>query len=247
MRNVKRSWIVMILAGALVASAGVASAANYITDDGDTTLNFGYDEANHVFIADVSATDEPFICELENGTLVLGYGEVGEDGTVPVLTLDDESGAVEFAFRPAEEVGEGYLSADAPALYTGPEGECGLFGTVFDGVVDHGAFMTAFNEYLDGLDIQGRGCLVRVLAQSGLGKGDQQISEDDVDPNFTVGETGQVDFTTVFASCEHGKPEFDEDHPGRSANHPTPGDHPGQGGDHPTPEDHPGKGPGHGG
>ena len=252
MRYLKRSWLVMLSVVALVATAGMAAAANNTPTEDDTLLNIGYDEANQVFIADLSGANEPYDCTLEDGTLMLGYGDVTEDGTVPVITLDDELGTVEFGFRPADEVGDEYTPADAPALYTGPDGECGLFGTAFEGVPDHGDFMTAFNQYLAGLDIQGRGCVVRILAQSELGKGagdddeateggdDEAIAEEVVEPAFVVGDTGEVDFSTHFADCSHGKPEFGDDHPGQGGSHPNSEDHPGQGDDHPTPEDHPG-------
>ena len=201
----RRTWTLMISIVALVAMAGVASAD-------DTLLNFGYDEENHVFIADVSATDEPYDCTLEDGTLIVGYGDVDEDGIVPVDSLSaDGVLPFEFQFRPAEEVGDEYEPAIANAPYTGSEGECGLVGTFFDGVINHGAFLGAFHAYLDTLDLEGgRGCLVRFIAQSGLGQGDQQITGDDVDPEFAIGETGNVQFTTEFANCEHGKPEADE-------------------------------------
>ena len=204
----RRTWTLMISIVALVAMAGVASAD-------DTLLNFGYDEENHVFIADVSATDEPYDCTLEDGTLIVGYGDVDDDGIVPVDSLSaDGVLPFEFQFRPAEEVGDEYEPAIANAPYTGSEGECGLVGTFFDGVINHGAFLGAFHAYLDTLDLEGgRGCLVRFIAQSGLGQGDQQITGDDVDPEFAIGEEGNVQFTTESADCEHGKPEADDELP----------------------------------
>jgi hypothetical protein len=195
---------------ALIAMAGVAAAAN---GEDDTLLNFGYDETNHVFIADVSATDEPYDCTLEDGVLIVGYGDVGEDGIVPIdtLTLEDEVTVFEFTNRPEEEVGDDFEPATEPAPYAGAEGPCGLNGTFLDGPVNHGAFVSAFNAYLGTLDLEGgRGCLVRIIAQSDLGKGDQQINGDEVDPEFAIGETGSVQFTTETASCGHGKPEAPE-------------------------------------
>ena len=205
----RRTWTVMLSVVALIAMAGVASAAN---GEDDTLLNFGYDEINRVFIADVSATDEPYDCTLEDGILIVGYGDVSEEGIVPIDTLTLEEGTIfEFTNRPEEEVGDDYEPATEPALYEGAEGPCGLNGTFFDGAVNHGAFMGAFHAYLDTLDLEGgRGCLVRIIAQSDLGKGDQQINGDEVDPEFAIGETGSVQFTTEIASCGHGRPEGDE-------------------------------------
>jgi hypothetical protein len=208
----------MISIMALVAMAGVASAAD---GDDDTLLNFGYDEVNHIFIVDVSGTDEPYDCSLEDGILTLTYGEA-VDLSVPVDTLEDNDGTFEFDFRPAEEVGEEFEPATEPALYEGSEGPCGLTGTVFDGVVNHGAFVSAFNAYLASLDLQGRGCVVRIIAQSSLGQGDQQITGDEVDPEFAVGDTGTIEFTAISANCEHGRPDFGDDHPGQGGGNPNP-------------------------
>jgi hypothetical protein len=67
-------------------------------------------------------------------------------------------------------------------------------------------FMRLFNSLYTG-EGQGRGCLVRHLAQSDLGKGDQQVQAGDVvvtDP-LASGDTGSVEFTTVETDCEHGR------------------------------------------
>ncbi|HJQ92373.1 MAG TPA: hypothetical protein VJ950_11745, partial [Acidimicrobiia bacterium] len=49
--------------------------------------------------------------------------------------------------------------------------------------------------------------VVRHLAQSDLGKGDQQVQANDTTPFESVeaGDTGTVDFTTAEADCEHGR------------------------------------------
>jgi len=214
MRYLRRTWVVLIaIVGLLVTAAGAASASNFITDDGDTMLNFGYDETNHVFIADVSATNEPYDCTLADGILTVGYGDAGGTLTIPIDTLADGAGSFEFeVVDPAE--GE-----PATAPYAGADGVCGLIGTYFDGLVDHGTFMDAFNAYLDTLDLAGgRGCLVRIVAQSDLGKDDQQITE--VNPEFAIGETGGVQFTTEITDCSPGKPEFSDDHPGQGGGAP---------------------------
>jgi hypothetical protein len=85
--------------------------------------------------------------------------------------------------------------------------------------------MKLFNNLID---MRGRGCLNRWLAQSGLGKDDQQVKTQD----FEDPEGGKVgiDFETVIATCDHGKKVKDEDHPGRGqANKDKSDDHPGQG------------------
>ncbi|MCP4248320.1 MAG: hypothetical protein GY778_14835, partial [bacterium] len=57
--------------------------------------------------------------------------------------------------------------------------------------------------------------LNRMIAQSDLGKGDQQIRTSDVDEAFEVGESGSVEFEMFTADCDHGKQEKAEDHPSK--------------------------------
>ena len=64
--------------------------------------------------------------------------------------------------------------------------------------------MKLFNSLFDG---RGRGCVARHLAQSDLGKGDQQVQANDTTPFESVeaGDTGVVEFTSAEADCEHGR------------------------------------------
>lgn len=93
--------------------------------------------------------------------------------------------------------------------------ECGSSGLEVsgpNGQVNHGMFMKLFNSLWQG---QGRGCVVRHLAKSDLGKGDQQVKPGDTsDADLT--EPGVVDLTTVETRCQNanksandtaGKPE----------------------------------------
>ena len=55
-------------------------------------------------------------------------------------------------------------------------------------------------------DIKGQGCIVRYLAQSDIGRTDEtKVRTSDVDPLFEIGETGDINFSTVEADCSHGK------------------------------------------
>ena len=126
---------------------------------------------------------------------------------VLVDILEGDAGVVQFPNRPAEQVAENLEPADSPVSYTGAEGFCGLSGGEVsgpNGQVNHGMFMKLFNSLYDG---RGRGCVVRHLAQSDLGKGDQQVQANDTTPFESVeaGDTGTVDFTTTEADCEHGR------------------------------------------
>lgn len=127
-------------------------------------------------------------------------------GTSASETLEDctlEGDSVDISYGPSEE---GVIQVPLAE-----QEECGVSGVSVlgpNGQVNHGMFMKAFNSVWEG---PGRGCVNRFLAQSDLGKGDQQIQVADVDPNapeLAEGDMGTVDFTTVLANCEHGK----EDH-----------------------------------
>ncbi len=67
-----------------------------------------------------------------------------------------------------------------------------------NGQVNHGMFMKLFNSLYQG---PGRGCVVRHLAQSDLGTGDQQVrAGESVDPV----EPAEVEFTAILTECNHG-------------------------------------------
>ncbi len=201
----RRSFVVVVTTAALMAGAALAQAQP-IADDGsgDTLFNFGYDAENHLFLFDISGTDEPYDCTLENGTLTAGYGEA-EDGTRPVDSLQDDDGPVEFAPRDPEEVGEDFEPAEEPFVYDGDlDSPCALLAALIAGPlgqVNHGQFVKTLNQLFQG---PGRGCVVRHLAQSDLGKGETTLRTPDVDPDFTPGDSGEVDFTTVITTCRHG-------------------------------------------
>lgn len=82
-----------------------------------------------------------------------------------------------------------------------------------NGQVNHGMFMKLFNSLYEGT---GRGCVVRHLAQSDLGKGDQQVkggeeTETETDSVAVESDTEEiVDFTTVETVCQHGPGSGDE-------------------------------------
>ena len=213
MRRLMRPGIsVIVLFGLLVGSA-VAWAdedtaeleATETEQVADTLFNFGYDIIHHFFGWNLSALDGLYNCSLEDGSLTATYGEPTGEGVIPVDNLEDEAGVVLFPNRPEEELAEGLEPADAPVAYSGADGECGLSGGEVSGPagqVNHGMFLKLFNSLYEGF---GRGCVVRHLAQSELGKGEQQVGPGG-DPNFesvVVGDTGEIDFTSINADCEH--------------------------------------------
>ncbi len=205
--------IAVIAALSLLFSAGIASANTEDSErEGDTRFNFGYDAEARLFLFNIQATDSsPYDCTLENGTLTATYGKPDTDGEVPVEELKDGNGAVSFGasgFELAETVQEATTES---IEYLGAEEECGIsaFAVGGQGHINHGQFMKLFNNLID---MRGRGCLNRWLAQSGLGKGAQQVKTQDFeDPG---GSKVGIDFETVIATCDHGKKVKDEDHPG---------------------------------
>jgi hypothetical protein len=203
---------VLLVAFGLIAGAGIASAAEADPTEEpseDTLFNFGYDEDNHIFLVNTSATDSTYDCTLENGTLTARYGAT-DDGSIRVdMLLDEDQEAIQFANRP--EVGSDITSVSDPALYAA-DGDCGISGGVVggpNGQINHGQFMKLFHQLVDR---RGMGCLNRVIAQSDLGKGDQQIRTSDVDATFAPETTGRVDFTTVAADCNRDKKDNGENH-----------------------------------
>ena len=199
--RVRRSSIVAVIVAGVLAIAVIAAAAPGDLGEEpaeDTLFNFGYDQDNHTLLVGVSATDSAFDCTLEIGTLTAKYGTANSPIPVDMLLNEDRT-AVEFANRPDDEVGSDFTLAPGPVAYTGTDGECGVSAGVVggpNGQINHGQFMKAYHELVDK---QGMGCLNRIMAQSDLGKGSQQLLTSDA--AFVPDSSGQVDFTTVAADC----------------------------------------------
>ncbi len=200
--------IAAVAAFSILATAGIASANGEDTDPRiDTLFTYGYDAQTQLFFSNTHTTDStPLDCTL-SGTFNANYGEPAvEDGTVPVEGLSGDEGAVIFeatGFVLAEGVEEAAGSAEYKF-----DGVCGISGITVEDDMNHGQFMKLFNE---NIDMGGRGCLNRWLAQSGLGK--DATAPDFIDP--VIGFDGRIDFTTVETDCIHGNQDKAEDHPGR--------------------------------
>ena len=198
--------IAVVAAFSILATAGIASANDEDTDPRiDTLFTYGYDAQTNLFFSNTHTTDStPLDCTL-SGTFNAKY-EDSEDGTSLVVELSsDGEGPVIFAatgFDLADDVGK-----VEPEAYKAA-GVCGISGITAESDMNHGQFMKLFNE---SIDMGGRGCLNRWLAQSGLGN-------DATAPDFTdpvIGFEGIIDFTTVGTDCIHGNQDKAEDHPGR--------------------------------
>lgn len=186
----RKKLIVLTTILGLIAFSGVAAAEEHESENteetGDTIFNFGYDDVNGVFIWGSAASDGDVDCTLENGSLQPTYADDGEGGLL-VEDLAHLDGEESLEFDP--EGGDCQLSAGEVA---GPQGQ-----------VNHGMFLKLFNSMFDG---QARGCMVRHIAQSGLGTGDQQVNVPDVEDTEENGEfeESSIDFETVMTDCVHG-------------------------------------------
>jgi hypothetical protein len=211
MRRVTKRGIGFVVLIGLLVAPGLAWAAGETAESQDaeteqvpdTLFTFGYDILHHVFAWNLSALDGQFDCSLD-GSLTATYGGPTAEGVIPISNLEDDGAIVMFPNRPEAELAEGLDPADAPIPYSGADGECGLSGGDVSGPagqVNHGMFMKLFNSLYEGA---GRGCVVRHLAQSELGKGEQQVGPGG-DPSFesvVAGDTGDIDFTSISAVCE---------------------------------------------
>src|SRR5690554_5086 len=182
-----RSWTLLLTVVALSLGATAAWAAGTEESDADTVFNFGYDEENKVFVWGTSSLDSVLDCRILAGTYQTKYVDVSGRFWVDDL-LDDSAEPVTFPIRD---------DATAEPIPYAVDGECALSGGVVsgpNGQVNHGMFMKLFNSLYDG---SGRGCLVRHLARSGLGKGDQQVG----DEVLTAPESGEMDIESVLTRC----------------------------------------------
>jgi hypothetical protein len=206
-RILRNRLIVLTLIAGLVAISGVASAATS-EERGDTVFNFSYDEEADVLLWNTTTNDGLYDCSLQrDGALKTTYDVSGDDVVHVVDLTDDADKAVIFPARSQDEVAEGLTAAQEDVEYTGPDGECGVSGAKVagpNGQINHGMFMKLVNSLFDS---HSKGCLNRYVAQSSLGKGEQQVQVSDVDPDSVAvadGDTGVVEFQTEIADCTHG-------------------------------------------
>jgi hypothetical protein len=202
-RTLRNKLIVLAAIFGLLAASGVAYAD---TDDDngqepDTTFNFGYDQDNGVFVWGASDSDGLYDCTLANGELDATYVRVPDEHLL-VTDLQDADGTVQLEPNQDHEDSAGA----EPVAYPGPDDECAVSGDLVagpEGQINHGMFLRLFNLMYDG---PARGCLVRHIAQSDLGQGDQQVNVPDVDPDADTEdpETGTIEFETVMTKCNHG-------------------------------------------
>ena len=198
-----KTGLVGLLVAVSTVVGGVALAAST-----DTLLVEGFDPDNKVLVFGVSEIDENgFDCTVE-GT---GFTYI-TDGAGHVTSLAKDSLAASLKLA----------GVDVP--YGETDGVCDL--TVVDvigpaGQVNHGqvvsSFVHAIKEQMREAGVRGGvGCLVRVLAQSEYGKGDQQQGPTVIDETVVV-TTGEVDLNAHELTCGGG-PKSDETGNGDNGN-----------------------------
>ena len=207
--------IAVVAALGLLLSAGIATANDDEgTPRGDTLFNYGYDPQAQLFLHNTHATATSlYDCTLANGTLIATYREA-DGGVVAVESLTDKETGEVVSFDGSDyELADEVVAPADPVDY--PGGDCAISGVAVgaNGHINHGTFMKLFNELID---MQGRGCLNRWLAQSQLGKNEQHVNNTDfVAVEVATGDTGEIVFETAIATCDRGKKGKPEDHPGR--------------------------------
>ena len=210
----------MMVAVGLLAMAGVSWADDSIPSDeipsGDTLISYGYDAENHAFIVHTSSTDSAYDCTVPAEVLV-GYGSL-EDGSFEVTLFEEEGIAVEFDERAPGEATEALDGQPAAE----PDQICQFDASVIagpNGQINHGQFMKLFHQIVGKETSR---CFNRIIAQSDLGKGDQQVRTSDIEDAVAGAEAeeafeeGVAGFETFVATCDPGKKDRGDDHPSKT-------------------------------
>ncbi len=225
-----------LLAGAIVFSLGTAAFAAPAVN---TLLNEGYDDENQVLVIGVSDIDQEdaeiasLDCALD-GTYQYVLAEDDETTDTTESVVEDEDGgkkgvSITEVAELTEDgetvtfVDEDDETTDEPVEYgTEDAVECSLSAidvTGPNGQVNHGTITSSFVAALREMGIKGAGCLVRTIAGSDYGKGDQQVTVGDVEEAVEEvvdvveeGEeaTAEVDLASHEAACaakDKGRPE----------------------------------------
>lgn len=198
----RRTTVVLTTIIGLLAISGLAMASSHSAEKNDGVLNFAAD----------SGPDGEFL--FWNITS-LEFGEDDFTGLYDSCALEGQ-GPFQYTWDGAALQLDGYTDDGTCSSFQGGD-------VTADGhPLNHGAFMSAFNSWYEGT---GRGCIVRHLAQSDLGK-------------TTDTTAGEIDFESAALDCQHGnssvdhptdndsdtsppgKDKWGEDKPGRSGDAP---------------------------
>jgi hypothetical protein len=189
-----KTGLIGLLVAVSTVVGGVAMAAS-----NDTLLVEGFDPENNVLVFGVSAIDEDgFDCTVEGPD----YSYVTDGaGSVTSLTKNGQPASFKFAGGADFPYGQTTGVCDLSAVdVTGPAGQ-----------VNHGqvvsSFVQALKDQMKEAGVSGGvGCLVRTVAQSDYGKGDEQQGPTVIDETVVV--SGEVDLTAHETTC--GGPKSDD-------------------------------------
>lgn len=184
----------------------------------DTSFIRGYDEEIRSLVFGVAALDdtENACAGLAAEDTELDISETGETATVGTA-LEDDAAEPDASVESIGDDDEGDMCELQMVDASGPNGQ-----------VNHGTIVSSFVHALQAFDLpfNGKGCLIRHIAQSDWGQGDQQVKVGDADQTESIEDDSGAE-TTVTTSvvllaiddvdCVHGKADrSDEDAPGKS-------------------------------
>lgn len=199
---------------AVTALFVAVAAAPALAAPADTSFIHGYDENIRALIFGVEALDE---AESACGNLVSPGGETD-------LALSGDIATVTPSADETAPPGEDLCELQVVDV-TGPNGQ-----------INHGTIVSSFVKALKGMELpfNGKGCLVRYIAQSEYGKGDQKVKAGDqsVAGSSEPSAMTSLELAVDEADCVHGKADkAGEDGPGNSKvkAEKSQKDHPGKG------------------
>ncbi len=203
MTRLKNTAVIAFTAIGLLVGSGIAMADSHQAEKNDTVFNYGYDPVNQFLVWNISSldyeVDETLLAEslFDSYQSFFDSCKLGPDeGDEPVVygyTFDGDSVTLTLDGTPVEAP-DGCEFLNNGGVVTGPNGQ-----------VNHGMFMKLFNSLYDGPH---RGCLVRHLAHSDLGKTEDtkvKASAEYVAPEGEIMIGGDVVFTSEAADCIKGK------------------------------------------
>jgi hypothetical protein len=189
-----KTGLIGLLVAVSTVVGGVAMAAS-----NDSLFVEGFDPENNVLVFGVSEIDEDGLdCTVEGPE----YSYVHDGaGSVTSLTKDGQPASFKLAGGADAPYGQTSGVCDLSAVdVTGPAGQ-----------VNHGQVVSslvhALKDQMKEAGIRGGvGCLVRIVAQSDYGKGEEQQGPTVIDETVVV--SGEVDLTAHETTC--GGPKSDE-------------------------------------
>ena len=205
------------LIAAFVAATLVAVALPSLADPGD----------------DLASADRALIHSYDPASMQLLWASVLDRAAEDACTVEPDT---DYVYD---------IDDEGNVEVTGAEGDCAFTATDVtgpNGQVNHGTVVSAFVKALKASGYEGnRGCMIKIIAGSEYGKGDQQIKTSDVE-TAEVDETAETStqFTVTETTCGK-KDKVDKTNQSEKVKSDHPNQGKGQGKSHGRP-DHAGKG-----